>query len=306
MKKFQTIPKVTITLVLTLILVTVALISKSEPVFPTELPSSPGIALRPPAFLKSASAANLQQADWEFILEEAGITAYAKVDQQLDLQFLSTTSSLKHIRKQTDDYIIGIIYAPGYAELPEFDEKGEVQVLVHKDGWIVAYLTRWQTAAELFDWVNYDQERLTSTLIESTLQFIATELELPAVNVSYYDFRNPNATDLILVADRADGITQTDSFTMNVPREIQIYESTWSAAQFHISADCCGNLLPGTCNLNEEQLASLHPPKSKWRLYLGELTEENFPQGRDHKITVGGRWQRAYCGIAIVYSEATQ
>ncbi|HMN27776.1 MAG TPA: hypothetical protein PKE45_06420 [Caldilineaceae bacterium] len=125
-------------------------------------------------------------------------------------------------------------------------------------------------------------------------------------NISYYDFRHPEATDLILVADRADGITTSDSFTINVPKEIHIYESTWSAAQYNISWDCCGRTIPGACNLNGEQLAPLSPPVEKWRLYLGELNEANFVQGKDHTIAVDGIGQRAYCGVSVVYSEAAQ
>ncbi|MBV7333653.1 hypothetical protein KFU94_36550 [Chloroflexi bacterium TSY] len=303
MRNVQSIPKLTIVLAILLIITTIALFSKITPVFPTELSSSPGIALRPPAFVKSARAASIGPVDFSFILEEAGVTAYTKVEQQLDLQFLPT--SFKHIRQQTDDFILGIVYAPGYAALPEFDEKGEVQVLVHKDGWIVAYLTRWQTAAELFDWVNYDRERLTATLIESTIKFLATELELSNINISYYDFRYPEATDLILVADRADGITRTDSFKINIPREIQIYERVWSAGQFSLAVSGY-NRYPGTCKLDDVQLISLNPPVGKWRLYLGGLNENNFSQGKDHTITVGGSGRRAYCGVSIVYGEAAQ
>ncbi|MEM7129184.1 MAG: hypothetical protein AAF702_22825 [Chloroflexota bacterium] len=307
MKNFQPMPKLTIVLGIAVILLTANLFMSNQSLFSTDLLSSPGIALQIPAFAQSAQAAGLQQTDWEFILEEAGITAYTKVDQQLDLQFLPT--NFKSIRKQTDDYIMGIVYAPGYANLPEFDEKGEVQVLIHKDGWLVAYLTRWQTGAELFDWVHYDSQRLNGTLLENTLRFLAGELELADTNISFYDFRNPNATDLILVADRADGITTTDSFSVNVPREVQITESTWAAAQFDLEGrDCinCGGIRPGTCNLDGGQLASLKPPYGKWRLYLGVLNEENFPQGKDHTISVGGRGKRAYCGISVIYSESTQ
>lgn len=304
MKNFQFTPKRIMMIGIVFALIALALLAKTEPTFTTEHPSGPGIALRPPAFVKAASAAELQETDWRFLLEEAGVTAYTKADQQLDLEFL--LARFKHIRARTNQYIQGIVYAPGYAGLPEFDEKGEVQVIVHRDGWIVAYLTRWQTAAELFDWVNYDQERLSATLVENTVKYLARELKLPEVNIAYYDFRHPDATDLILVADRADGINTTDSFTIHIPKEIQIYERTWSAAQFDIRISGCCTQNPGTCNLNDAQLASLHPPIGKWRLYLGPLTEDNFPQGKDHRITVSGNGKRGYCGVAIVYREAVQ
>jgi hypothetical protein len=309
MKYFQFISKRIMVIGIVFALFALALIVKTEPIFTTEHPSGPGLALRPPAFIKAANAAEfeeLQQTDWTFLLEEAGVTAYTKVDQQLDLEFL--LARFKHIRARTNQYIQGIVHAPGYAGLPEFDEKGEVQIIVHRDGWIVAYLTRWQTAAELFDWVNYDQERLTGTLVENTVKYLARELKLPEVNISYYDFRYPDATDLILVADRADGITTRDSFIIHIPKEIQIFERTWSAAQFDIrrSGYQGSTQNPGSCDLNDAQLTPLHPPIGKWRLYLGPLTEDNFPQGKDHRISVFGNGMRGYCGVAVVYREAAQ
>jgi len=68
-----------------------AFIIKTEALFSTDLSSNPGIALRAPAFLKSAKAANLQQTDWEFILEEAGVTAYTayKVNSLIYLPIIS-------------------------------------------------------------------------------------------------------------------------------------------------------------------------------------------------------------------------
>ncbi len=97
------------------------------------------MALQPPAFLKSARAQDSAQVDFEFILEEAGVTAYTNLNQELDLTSLE--ARFKTIRQQTDEFIIGIVTAPGYEKLTEFDETADVQVFLHRDGWIVAYLS---------------------------------------------------------------------------------------------------------------------------------------------------------------------
>lgn len=306
MKILQSIPKSTFILSLALVLVTGILILQNVPLRSLGSASNPGIALKAPAFAKSAQAAGLQQTDWEFILEEAGITAYAKVDQQLDLQFLP--NSFKHIRKQTDNYIMGTMYAPAYAEYPEFDEMGEVQVLVHKNGWIVAYLTQWQTSAELFDWVNYETKRLSETIIESTLKFLATELELSDVNLAFYDFRNPNATDLLLIADRADSNKETDLLTVEIPQDIVIHESMWSGAQFGIHTYFSGSWrsTPGQCLINDELVASLNPGGARWRVWIGEFSQDLYPQGKTHTLTVTAKEMTAYCGIAVIYGESSQ
>ena len=96
----------------------------------------------------------------------------------------------------------GIAIALGYEKMDYLGTQNEVQLFVHKDGWVVAYLTKYQLAAEMFDWVNYNANRLTSTLIENQVRDIALRLGEKDFNVTYYDFRHPDATSLFLVAKR--------------------------------------------------------------------------------------------------------
>ncbi len=179
---------------------------------------------------------------------------------------------------------------------------------MHHDGWIVAYLTKWQLASALFDWVNYEEKGLkNSTLLENVIRLLAEDLGISDFNVSYYDFRHPEATNLMLTADHANENIPEESFTINIPRQLTVYESSWSSAQFSVViASGTYNRSPGSCILNEELLASHNPGGERWGLWSGELTKAKFSPDTDHKLSVTGRGKRSYCGIAIVYQEAAK
>lgn len=224
MKHIRYILKFVVALCVAIALLTLTMSAKPE-VQPAADQTDGGMALQLPAFLKSVYAQDSTQTDFNFLLDEAGVAAYTKLDQELDLENLKT--SFKTIGRQTDQFISGIVVAPGYEKLPKFGENAEIQVFLHRDGWIVAYLTRYQTAAALFDWVNYDEKRLkNSTLLENVVRKLAEDTNVVDINVTYYDFRNPKATNLMLVSDHIEAINTRESFEINIPRELTVYEST--------------------------------------------------------------------------------
>lgn len=305
MKYTQIILKLTAALCVAIILLGLTFLAKPDQAQPAEIQTGQELALQPPAFLKSAHAAGLAQVDFSFIVEEAGITAYTNLNQELDL--ISLESHFKTIRQQTDQFISGIMTVPGYERITEFDESTEVQVFLLREGWIVSYLTRWQLAAEIFDWVNYDEKRLNdSTLIENVVRMLAADVGVYDFNVSYYDFRYPKANNLMLVAERVDVEHPSDFFDITVPRGLTVHESSWSFGRFGYS------YYGSSCALNGEQLGVLNPPASKWGLVTGELTKAQFSPDISHKLSVGIDVHRAeattqsYCGIAIVYQEAAR
>lgn len=267
-----------------------------------EAQAGQGIALQPPAFLKSARAAGLAQVDFEFILDQAGVTAYTKLDRKIDL--LNAAARFKTIQQETDQFMVGIVTAPGYEPSTELEETAEVNVFLHQDGWIVAYLSRWQPASAMFDWINYDEDRLTGTLIENVVRMFAKDEGVSDYTVSYYDFRNPEATHLVLAADRADITTRADWFEVTIPRELTMYEGSWAHAKFDSSTG------PSNCTVDGEELLRLNAPDEKWAYATGELSSTKLTLGTTHRFTtdVYNSWSNAgtvriYCGVAVVYGE---
>lgn len=308
LKYTQTVAKLVVALCIAIVLLGLTLSLKPNQSQLAEVQAGQGMALQPPEFLQSAYAQDAAQVDFSFILEEAGITAYTKLDQELDLENLK--SRFKTIGQQTDEFVSGIMIAPGYEKLPEFGENAEVQVFLHYDGWIVAYLTRWQSASAMFDWVNYDEKRLKdSSLLENVVRMLALDVGATDFEISYYDFRNPEATSIMLVADRADDIRRNESFQINIPREFTVYESSWSYSQFDMARENCnGCRYPGSCTLNSDdaKLTAYDTGNGKWELATEDLTKVKLALGKDQKFNVTGTWVRAYCGVAIVYKEATK
>jgi hypothetical protein len=154
--------------------------------------------------------------------------------------------------------------------------------------------------------VNYEEKRLTSTIIENVVRLLALDSGVDDFNIAYYDFRYPEATNLILVADHADVNKPNESFEINIPRQLTVYESFWSGAQFGINIDGYSTHQPGECVLNDEKLASLDPGGERWGLWSGELTKTKFPPDTNHKLSVSAVNRSSYCGIAIVYREAAE
>lgn len=295
--------KLVVALCLTIVLFTLSLFTKPQEVQPTAVETGEGITLQPPTFLKAAHAQDSTQVDFSFLIEEAGITAYTNLNQKLDLTIFE--ARFKNIRQQTDQFVYGIVTAPGYEKLTEFDETADVQVFLHSDGWIIAYLSRWQTAAEMFDWVNYEKQRLTGTLLENVVRQMALDMGVNDFNIGYYDFRYPEATQIMLVAERVDYEQQEDSFEITIPRELAVYESSWSHAGFTTS------YYPATCKLNDQELVAARSLSGgKWVLLTGELVKAKFPPGATHKLVANAGSNHdsilSYCGIAIVYKEAAK
>jgi len=297
MKHTGSILKFAVAACIAILLFALTLLAKPEPVQPAEVETGGGMALQPPAFLKSARAQDSAQVDFSFLLDEAGFTAYAKLDQPLELTDME--GRFKTIRQQTEQFISGIVIAPGYEKLPEFGENAEIQVFLHHDGWIVAYLTKWQLASAMFDWVNYDQKRLgNSTLIENVVRLLVHDVGVDEFTVSYYDFRYPEATNLMLVADSANDKIRNNTFTINIPRQLTVYERSWSSAY----GDALNH---DACKLNDELLTK-HTGSAVFTLMSGELTKAKLPPDTNHTIFTGGANYISYCGIAILYREATK
>ena len=86
------------------------------------------VALERPTFLDDASQTDLVG---EKVQDEAGIAAYYKAPNQLNLELIRPL--FNSIELESADYILGSISVPGYAE--HFD----AHVYVRRDGWIMAY-----------------------------------------------------------------------------------------------------------------------------------------------------------------------
>ena len=120
------------------------------------------------------------------------------------------------IEDRTDDYIIGSV------DLPNYPEQYDAHAYVHVNGWILAYYFRQDPASKI---VRIIEEDITSTNLASIISIVAGASGVPTSIINYYDFRYPNAENILLVYERySDG----DTFTINTPSSNAYYERSFA------------------------------------------------------------------------------
>ncbi len=155
------------------------------------------IALAAPPFVGEAQAQDDSPDAFNigaYLDQEAGISAYFKASA---INLNSVRSLFRTIELDTEDYIIGSIPVTNYLE--HFD----VHVYVHKDGWILAYYLKQDPAAKIVD---IKAGTITTTHLKNVISLVVAAAGSPFTDVNYYDFRFPDATQMLLVyEDRNNG-----------------------------------------------------------------------------------------------------
>ena len=179
------------------------------PAAPTLPSNSKTTALQAPAFLQIAHAAETADV-LARIDEEAGISAYYKTPDAITLSLVR--SVFRVVETETADYILGSVAVPNYPE--HYD----VHVYVHKTGWILAYYLRGDLIGKIID---AHAQTLNTTKLKTVVASVASAAGAPFGDVTYYDFRYPSATHMLLVAeDSANG----NEFTIKLPSSYGYFE----------------------------------------------------------------------------------
>lgn len=201
---------------------------------PTSQPSTQQVlSLRPPQFVTGAQAATSPLG--AKLDDEAGISAYFHDPAGISLN--SVRSGFRFIESETADYIIGSVPIPNYGE----DE--DAHVYVNKNGWVLAYYLNNTPAARMFDIVGYKNtgDVTNNSKLKNALSVIASLNGSPLSAITYYDFRYPNATNILIIADKHDDGERT--FTINMPSSYGYFER--SITDLDSRAQVNGVDLPG-------------------------------------------------------------
>lgn len=141
---------------------------------------------------------------------EAGMAAYFQATNGIQLQ--SIKSVFRTIERETDEYIIGSVPVKDYSDTAE-----DVHVFVSSDGWIVVYYLASDPASKIVDVRAVSSSSTTiGSKFETVLQTIAAAAGVGYGQPSFYDFRYPEATHLMMVAG--------DNFTVELPSAFRYYE----------------------------------------------------------------------------------
>jgi hypothetical protein len=150
---------------------------------------------------------------------EAGISAYFR--DQAGITLNSVWGVFRTIEVSTSNYIIGSVAVPNYGETED------THVYIHKDGWVLAYYLRGDPASKMIDMKTYRTSgNLNTTKLQNVLAVVAAAAGSSFSGSTYYDFRYPNATNIMVVAENnSDG---DNSFTINIPSSYGYYERGWA------------------------------------------------------------------------------
>lgn len=208
-------------IVLSLLLALAVLSLAPQPAAPASGGSA--IALKAPSFISVANAqegTSAQEgpaaAPMGFPQDEAGISAYFKSASPVTLA--DVRSVYRVIEVETADYIAGSVQVADYPELYD------IHVFVHRDGWFVAYYLSADPVSKMIDIKNYTGQ-VIATLFEKTLSTVAVTAGVPFPSVTFYDFRYPNATHLMLVGENEEDGRE---FTIKLTTAYAYYERSWA------------------------------------------------------------------------------
>jgi hypothetical protein len=249
------------------------------------------LRLQAPPFVSAAEVQGI-------IEDEAGISAWFRTPSTINLN--SVRSSFRTIEIETTDYILGSV------PVPDYDESWDVHVYVHKDGWILAYYLAQDPVGKIYDWKAYHNSGRTtiSTKLENVIAVIANAAGFPfsSANVTYYDFRYPNATHLMLIVEWVyiQSGSESDSFQFKLPGSFAYYQQSWSLANNCTASYSCSSRYL----LNGAEIKRLSMYGAGWQMAQGTFSVAQLPPDQYHtiEISVSGGYQiYGYGGLALVY-----
>jgi hypothetical protein len=137
-------------------------------------------------------------------------------------------------------------------------------------------------------------------MLESAIEQLLTVIGVVTFDTNYYDFRYPNATNLMLIAEAIyDG--GSDSFEFKLPSDFTYYERSWTHVFHHAWYDA------STLYLNDTEISIFdsHGQQNIWLFEHGTFTPADLPPGVFHTILVdlNDAEGDAFGGIALTYQE---
>jgi hypothetical protein len=239
-------------------------------------------SLRAPSFVSVVSAQEASQSTpTAFPQDEAGISAYFKSDTPITLA--SVRSIYRVVEVETGDYIIGSV------PVPEYQERHDVHVYIHRDGWFLAYYLASDPVAKIVDWRRYTGTDIP-TKLDNVLAIAAVAGGVAFKGATYYDFRYPNATNLMLIAE--DHLNGGD-FSVDLPGDFTYFARSWSLSG--IGGGHCGSAL----DLDGTRVGSV--ANCEDGVVEGDLSAAQLLPDTYHTLTVSPDWQPANAALVLVY-----
>jgi len=248
-----------------------------------------------PSFITIASASESLSRS-SFLDDEAGISAYTNVGEQIDLDLAK--NAFRTIEYETDEYIIGSV------PLPDYPETEDVHCYVHVDGWILSYYLNEEPASKIVDWEDYTTaQEITGTKLEDGIYEVCSAAYVVAGDIGYYDFRYPNAEKMMIVADALWDNNAIDTFNITLPSDFIFYERSFS----HCANDISYGMYNGDTYMyiNQDEISHIRGGDDTYTNY-GLLLPSQLPPSVTHiiKITNDDYAYETFDAIVLIYRES--
>jgi hypothetical protein len=152
---------------------------------------------------------------------------------------------------------------------------------------------------------HYDGVNIGTTKLEDAMHEILSAIGVVSFDATFYDFRYPNATNMMLIAE-AIYTTGDASFSVYLPADFTYYDRSWSHALYQVE-----NTDESTLYLDENSISHFYVwgANYTWWLAHGSFTTPQLPPGVSHNVRLhlyeyrDDDNNRAFCGMALVYKE---
>jgi hypothetical protein len=264
-----------------------------------DTPNAGGVAqvfsLSVPAFAQSTSAVR-------FPSSEAGISAYLKLALSVDLG--KARAVFRGVQAEGSDYLVGIV------ELAGLPEDVWPHLYVSKDGWFVAYYSKYDPASKLMPWKDYKGGAISTTTLRDALEQFTTQLldSMQATfsftasekDLHYYDFRYQEARAFVLAADSVDSTGTKDELKYAIPTGVTVYDGSW--AHYAVNQNCHNNIY--SCRAGSDSGvdgAVLFNGGAGTYYQSGQLSEQALRREQAHSVTILQYEGSGVAGVAVAF-----
>ena len=165
-----------------------------------------------------------------FPVDEAGIAAYVKVSESIDLH-ATMNNLLPHINDIIETnptyFIVNLTN----------DDHQITHLYVGADGWVIPYYLRTENVSKIVLWnitssqdptpENVSSMTTLEEVIFKTCNAIGVDYETIKSDIKFYDFEHPDANRMMIVVDMLSG-EGSNSFYMAIPSEVTVKKSSYS------------------------------------------------------------------------------
>lgn len=216
-----------------------------------------------------------------FPAQSAGLSAYVKLEQRIAI-----TTALSSIFDKIED--VGGNYIIGTVKVTDFVNTVYPHLYVDTEGWIVAYFLSHEPASLVMFWSGNTQNPspIIGSSLEKAIERACEALRVPLPRVSYYDFRYPQANNMLILLNI---LLQAGTKVMYVklPSNYTLFHAAYYLYGCNLEACCDWQWYTLTLKLNGAQIVKLEGnERTGVSTAIKDFPVRDFPTNVLHEISI--------------------